>query len=134
MQLRITCSQPGSSHKYKCSTPAIGRKRGNVQHGLEKYATKMFFWWLFKKTYDYLFKLVIFVVFTVAMPETASFNLNELNSGQFTVDLSGITIPEGGSLNLEDLANNGRLIYIQTDPDANKENDSSQALILVIIQ
>lgn len=54
--------------------------------------------------------------------------------GQFTVDLSGITIPEGGTINFEELVSNGRLIYIQTtaatepsaavaDPEANKENE-----------
>lgn len=64
--------------------------------------------------------------------DLATFNLNELNSGQFTVDLSGITIPEGGAINFDELINNGRLIYIQTtDSEANKENESSQAIILV---
>lgn len=69
---------------------------------------------------------------------TATFGLE----GQFTVDLSGITIPEGGTINFEELVSNGRLIYIQTattseppdgavavavDPEANKENEQ-QAL------
>lgn len=52
-------------------------------------------------------------------------NLSEVNTGQFTVDLSGINIPEGGAINFDELISNGRLIYIETatDPEANKEND-----------